>query len=844
MADIYSPRKNKRRRVGFFILFGFLLLLTGGGIFAYSLIQDLPRPERITERSVIESTKIYDRTGKVLLYEIHGEEKRTIIPLINIPEHVRAAAIAAEDGDFYNHRGLDWKGILRATTRNIIRGNIEQGGSTITQQLVKNSVLTGERTFRRKIKEAFLAILVENKYSKDEILELYLNQIPYGSNAYGLAAAAETYFAKPVEELNLAEAALLAALPRAPSYYSPYGSHKNELLGRKDWVLERMAGRSVAQEEVDRAKKISLVFAPPKQSIRAPHFVFYVRDYLNEKYGEEFVERGGLRVITTLDWKLQEEAEKIVREGANANEKLVKAANAALVALDPKTGEIIALVGSKDYWGHPEPEGCTPGVTCRFDPHVNITTRSRQPGSAFKPFVYATAFKKGYTPETVLFDIPTEFNPLCNPDGTPGEAIRDEKECYHPQNYDEKFRGPVSLRQALAQSLNVPSVKLLYLAGVEDSIKTAREMGINTLTDPTRYGLSLVLGGAEVTLLEMASAFGAFSQEGILHPKISVLRIENSKGVVLEEKKYSSLPVIDTEVARTLNDLLSDNDSRIPIFSPQSSLYFPGRQVAAKTGTTQDFRDAWVIGYTPSVVAGVWVGNNDNSPMNQSGLSVMVAGPIWHKFLVFAFQRILPEEFTKPAPQTAEKPALRGLYRSGPTVKIDKISKKLATSFTPYDSIEELSFGEITTILAQIKKSDPTGPPPQDPNTDPQFKNWQNALNKWLGEHVLPRTEPPKDYDDVHTPEKRPQITLLLADSVEAPLAAITAQIKTSFPLREVSLFINGELVGSKTAPILGERINFILNDPLGEGTYQIKIAAYDAVGNKELFEKTLGVVK
>ena len=566
----------------------------------------------------------------------------------------------------------------------------------------------------------------------------------------------------------------------------------------------------------------------------------YVREYLNEKFGEEFVEQGGLKVITSLDWELQQEAERAVREGTKRNEELGQAANASLVAIDPEDGAILAMVGSRDYWGDPIPKGCRPGIDCRFDPHVNVTTRKRQPGSAFKPFVYATAFKKGYTPETVLLDVPTEFNPRCNPDGTPGPLVADEKQCYHPQNYDGKFRGPVTLRQALAQSLNVPSVKLLYLAGINDSMAIAKDAGITTLTEPDQYGLSLVLGGAEVTLLEMVSAFSTFAKDGILHPKASILRIENSKGLILEEKKDLSLVILDTEVARTINDILSDNEARIPVFSPQSSLYFPDRRVASKTGTTQDFRDAWVVGYTPSLVAGVWVGNNDNTPMNKSALSIMVAGPIWHDFLVSALKNLPPEDFSKPAPKTAEKMVLRGIYRLEPIVKIDKISGKRATEFTPPELIEEIALGNISTILTHLKKEDPLGDAPLNPTSDPQFKNWQTGIERWLIDNNLSLPSVPDEYDDIHLPEKRPKITLPQLESGNIPASPeeIIVKVQRFFPLREISIFIDDTLVDSKTAPLLTETIYFKLKEALTHGQHLIKITAYDAAGNSSIYEK------
>lgn len=842
---MYNIRMVKKLKAAIFLIL--IIFLGGFGWSAYSVIKYLPKPERIADRAIVESTKIYDRTGAVLLYEIHGEEKRTVISLDRVPDTVKKTTLAAEDINFYRHHGLDAKGILRALIKNIIQGDLKnQGGSTITQQLIKNSILTGEKTYGRKIKEALVAIALETKYSKDEILELYLNQIPYGSSAYGIAAAAQTFFGKQVEELTLAEAATLASLPKAPTYYSPYGSHKNELIKRRDWVLKRMGEEGFFEKkEIEEALNVNTQFSPPQQRIQAPHFVEYVRAYLNNKYGEDFVEKGGLKVYTTLDWKLQEEAIKIVREGAERNETLVKAYNASLVAINPKTGEILVMVGSRSYFSDSLPQGCSPGINCKFDPYVNIALSKRQPGSAFKPFVYAAAFKKGYTPETVLFDVPTEFNPLCSFEGIPGPLIKDEKECYHPQNYDQTFRGPVTLRQALAQSLNLPSVKLLYLAGVEDSIKTAEDLGITTLINPKNYGLSLVLGGAETTLLEMVSAFGVFAQDGILHPKNAIMRIENSKGITLEEKKESSLPALDQNTTRTINSILSDNEARIPVFNPRSSLYFPDRVTAAKTGTTQDFRDAWVIGYTPSLVAGVWVGNNDNSPMDKSALSIMVAGPIWHRFLEFALKQSPPEDFPPPEKNIAEKPIMRGLYRSGDPVKIDKISKKLATAYTPFELTEEINFGEIKSILAYVKKEDPLGDYPSLPNQDSQFNNWQKGIENWLKLNPLKDNDPPKDMDTIHSPDKKPQISFSSFPQnkiLPKNLKEIRIKTKKVFPVREVTLFINDELIDSKTSLFLDEEIIFSLDQELPSGKARLKIVVYDAVGNKEVKEEEITV--
>src|SRR3989338_8840431 len=441
-------------------LFGMLAAGIGGGILVLVIWKRLPAPEALFNRRVIQSTKIYDRSGSVLLYEVHGEERRTVIAFGDIPDVEKQATIAVEDANFYRHDGIDPRGGLRALITDIRRGEFRQYDSTISQQLVKKSFFSDEQTLTRKFKEAILAIAIEARFPKDQILAAYLNQIPYGSNAYGIEAAAETYFGKHARELSAAEAALLAALPRAPSYYSPYGQHKDDLIARKNYVIGRMEELGyLGRDDAERARREAPKLLPATKNIRAPHFVMYVRDYLIQRYGEEEVEQGGLTVTTTLDWEWQEEAERLVRENAERNEQLIKARNMALVAMDPKTGEIRAMVGSRDYFD------------IAGDGNFNVATALRQPGSAFKPFVYAAAFQKGYTPETILFDVPTEFNPRCGPDGSPRPGSNvDPDSCYHPQNYDETFRGPVTVRQAIAQSLNVPSVKLLYLAGVSDAI--------------------------------------------------------------------------------------------------------------------------------------------------------------------------------------------------------------------------------------------------------------------------------------------------------------------------------------------------------------------------------------
>ena len=696
--------------------FRFILLLIiiglafGMGVFFF-IARDLPSADAIIARQVSESTKIYDRTGEAILYNIHGEEKRTIVPWENISQTVKDATLASEDASFYAHGGLDYRGIIRSFLKNLATFQISQGGSTITQQLIKNALLGDQRQnfysiTSRKIKEAILAVEIERKFSKDQIFWMYLNQIPYGSNAYGVEAASQTFFGKQAKNLTLAQAALLASLPKAPSYYSPYnGNRLPEILARKDNALLRMKNLSyITPEEYEMALKEKLEFKPPRENISAPHFVLMVKDYLSKKYGEEMVESGGLKIITTLDYNLQSIAEDAVSKQAEKNEKLYKARNAALTAVDPRTGQILAMVGSRDYFDIAK-EG-----------NFNVALAQRQPGSAFKPFAYATAIEKGFPDSTILFDYPIEFNPYCSPDSLE-KKDRYGLDCYHPGNYDGNFRGPVTMRQALAQSLNVPSVQILYLAGIDQVIDLAEKMGISTLQENrSNLGLSLVLGGAEVKLLDIVSAYGTFANDGVHQTPAFILKVEDGAGNVLEEYKPKEERVISPQTSRIITSMLSDNRARSPVFGPNSSLYFADRPVAAKTGTTQENRDAWVVGYTPSLSVGVWVGNNDNKSMTKQGAGISASGPIWREFMAKALQDQPMEEFLSPDPVEVDKIMLNGSYLTEETGPIE----------TP-----EISSSTIHSILYYIDKEDPLGPFPSNPENDPQFKNWEWAVKTY-----------------------------------------------------------------------------------------------------------------
>ncbi len=586
----------------------------------------MPRPEKFTERQMALPTKIYDRTGNVLLYTIFGEEKREIVSLSQIPDYLQKAVIAGEDRNFYHHFGIDIKGLARAILADLKLKEPVQGASTISQQLIRSTFLTPEKTIKRKVREIILTLELDRRYSKDQILEWYLNQIPFGSNTYGIEAASETFFSKRAMDLTLAEAATLATLIKAPTYLSPYGEHKDELLERKDYILQIMAKEGyISEEQAEIAKKEEVKFRKPLTSIEAPHFVLYVKKLLTEEYGQDYLTKEGLKVYTTLDMELQESAEEIVKKNVEKNRKY-RAYNAALVAMSPKTGEILALVGSADYFGESLPKDCSPGKNCLFEPEFDAATLGlRQPGSAFKPFVYAAAFQKGFSDKYIVMDEETNF------------GIWGGK-SYIPQNYDGKFRGPVTLRQALAQSLNVPSVKVLVnLASIKNSVEMAKNLGITTLRDYTYYGPSLVLGGGEVKLLEMVAAYSVFASEGFSNKPVAILKVENSRGNIIKEYKPNPKKVLNSEVAKLITSILADNEARAPIFGINSVLNLPGTSV--KTGTTQFFNDAWTIGYTSKIVTGIWVGNNDNSS-NAKEPGIGMAAPIWREFVEKALEKL------------------------------------------------------------------------------------------------------------------------------------------------------------------------------------------------------------
>ena len=811
------------------IFFGviFFSLLTVG-LFAW-YAKDLPRPDKITRTSGF-STIIYDRSGEVL-YDVYGDQNRVSIELSEIPEAVRWATIAVEDKDFYKHQGFDLRGMGRAIF-NIVFHHRLQGGSTLTQQLVKNVLLTSERTLPRKIKEFILAVQIERKYSKDQILQMYLNETPYGGTAWGIETAAQTYFGKKAKDLAILQAAILASLPASPTYYSPFGQNPKAYISRTEDVLRRMRedGYITKEQEEELKNQLPQVeFSPYRENIKAPHFVMHVKQELVDQFGEKMVEQGGLRVTTTLDWKIQEPAQKIVTEEVEKAKNL-KVGNGAAVVLDPKTGEILAMVGSKDFFAKD------------YDGQVNVTLSLRQPGSAIKPFTYATAFKKGYTPATLLMDVKTVF--------PGGEGLPD----YIPENYDGKFRGSVQVRFTLGNSINVAAVKMLATVGIRDMLQTAYDVGLRNLEPTTenmrRFGLSVTLGGGEVRLLDLTSAYGVFAAGGVRSEPVFILKVTDNKGKVLFEQKPSKgKQVLSKEVAFLISHILSDSNARAEVFGPRSWLSIPGKTVSVKTGTTDDKKDNWTVGYTPSFAVGTWVGNNDNSQMNERLASgVTGAAPIWYRIMrevlkdrpderpsvpdnvtavtIDAFGGGLPKDgyptraeyFIKGTEPTSLSPIYQKL-------KISKVNGKLANNL-------EIATGEYNEREFVVFKND-------DPVSQDGINRWQQAIDEWL-KTAYPGEEkyhPPTEVSDaklnevvvkIHSPDEHAQI-----DDYDVE---IRAEAKSSRTIVRMVLEVDDVERESWARDSISERVNF------SKGAHKIRIKAIDDAGNEGAAERRIGV--
>lgn len=778
LRQIFQKDRFNRQKIKIWSLrigLGFILLILL--LFAW-YAKDLPTPGKIKNRQAAAATQIYDRNGNQL-YAVHGDVKRIMISASDIPEVVKQATITTEDRSFYKHHGFNIRGIARALYYNIMhKRSYLSGGSTITQQYVKNALLDPRKTLTRKIKEFILTIEVEIMYDKDEILTMYLNEIPYGSNAYGIEAASETFLGKNAKDLNLAEAATLAALPQRPSYYSPYGIHPDKREARVNWVLDSMADLGyISRDQANIAKKDAknLKFTPRKENISAPHFVMYVKELLVDKYGEQMVEEGGLKVTTTLDSEVQKQAEEAIAAGAARRFDSINASNASLVAIDPKTGQITAMVGSIDFFNKD------------IDGQVNVAIAERQPGSAFKPVVYATAFKKNYNPAFTLWDVTTDFG------------------NYTPKNYDGTTHGPVSMRRALAGSLNIPAVKTLYLAGLDNVLDQAHQMGITTLNDRDRYGLSLVLGGGEIQLLDLTTAYGVFANAGTLAPTTPFLKITDAKGKVLEEYKEDKKNVLDPQIAYEISSILSDNNARSYIFGSRSALYFDDRMVAAKTGTTSEYRDAWTVGYTPQIAAGVWVGNNDNTPMTAGAAGAMAAAPIWHDFMEKALANKPAEDFSVPPgieEMTVDK-YTNMLPSGGETItdifaswqipkeysnkvgkiRLDKYTGHLATDDCPDQFVEE-------KMIADIHSEVPDNP------------NWERPVRALASTMGIIVSAPPDSERTCAglTNQTTVKIKSPANNSTVSGTFTISAEVSSTVGIKKVDFLIDDTLVGSDTS--------------------------------------------
>ena len=594
-------------------------------LFYYIILKDLPSPTKLSNSTGSYSTQIYDRNGK-LLYTFYGARNQTYVPLSKIPKDMQDATIAIEDRSFYTHGAIDFRGIARALYSIIFHKEL-QGGSTLTQQLVKNALLTPQQTIQRKIKEVILAFATELMYTKNQILEMYLNQVPYGGTTYGVEAAAQTYFGKDISKLSLAQMAFIAALPEAPSELSPYGSHPELGIARQQEVLQDMNQQGyITKQQLTQASKEKLTFVKITNPIKAPHFVFYIRDLLVQKYGENAVEEGGFKVITSLDLNVQNMAQQAVSNEVAAV-AMYHVGNGAALVTDPATGEILAMVGSKNYY---DPNGG----------NVNETIALLQPGSSIKPINYSLGLLNGYGASTPFID-----EPICFPD-PPNKP-------YCPHNYDMRWHGVVQMRYALANSINIPAVEMLDLNGLVPFINLAKKMGITTFTNPSDYGLSLTLGGGDVRMTDMAEAYGVLANQGYkidLHP---ILKITDRQGNIIEQYNPPASPIfgqqiLPSSVTFIISDILADNQAREMEFGPDSALKIPGQYVSVKTGTTNDYDDNWTIGYTPSYLVATWVGNNDHSPMSGVVTGITGAAPICNDIMVNLLKNKQPQIPQKP----------------------------------------------------------------------------------------------------------------------------------------------------------------------------------------------------
>src|SRR3989344_5677797 len=819
----YVPRRRRRQSVFrirkqtvllylvvgciFLAIFGYLAAL---GLFAW-YGRDLPKPGTLSEARG-NSTVFYDRNGKVI-YEMYKDKNRIAVDIDDVNKLMQQATIAIEDKRFYEHQGISQYGILRALI-STLTGNL-QGGSTITQQLIKNVLLTTEQTLPRKIKEAILAYEVEKKYTKKEILEMYLNEAPYGGSFWGVGSASMGYFGKQPKELSIVESAFLAGLPQNPSNYSPFVSGKDTWKKRTKDVLRRMREDGYItrdEEKAASARAEKLIFDSPKLDTYAPHFIFYAKKQVEDQFGPAIINQG-VKIKTTLDLELQKKAESIVKKEIEGLEDY-DVGNGALVAIEPDTGQIIAYVGSYDY--NDEKFG-------KFDV---VSQGLRQPGSTLKPIEYSVAFQKGYTPSTIIMDLKTVF---------PNQGGED----YTPENYDLKYRGPVQIRFALGNSFNVPAVKMLAMIGLRDFLQQAYDMGMESL-EPTQeninnLGLSASLGGGETTLLQLTSAFGVFANEGKKVDPTSILEISDykDKKIFKAKDQEDGKSILSPEISFIISHILSDNNARLKTFGPNSYLNISGKTVAVKTGTTNDKRDNWAVGYTTSIAMGVWVGNNDNSVMNQQIASGATgASPIWHGFmteLLGKYDDGIMEKPDKVKALTVDA-YLGGLPKDGyPTRSEYYIEGSEPTDIAPYYKKLKVSkangkiANDIEVKSGNYDEKDFIIITENDPISTDGKNRWQEAIDPWAHSQNDDKYKYPTENSDAPAENVVVSIKSPSNEStVNTNDVEINAKITSLTAVKEVKIWINDE----EKKVIKGNTTEITEKFTLPNGKYAIKVSA------------------
>lgn len=810
-------------KVIFFGLLGATLFVVL--IFAW-FSRGLPDPTKVQRKSGF-STEILDRTGKVILYDVYTDQDRKFTPLSEIPDYLRKATISIEDKDFYKHQGFDPLAFLRIA-KNVVTRQRLIGGSTLTQQLVKMLLLTNERSVSRKIREFMLALRIERTFSKDEILQMYLNEAPYGGTAVGVAAASQIYFGKEPKDLTLTESVLLAGLPQSPTRYSPYSGKDKAYLPRAKEVARRLREDGMITKEMEtqvlsELEKIQFR-GLGSNKIKAPHFVMEIKQQLEDKYGSSILETGGLKVTTSLDWEVQQKAEAIVKEEIDKVTASLNIKNGSSVILDTHTGEILSMVGSKDFFD------------TSIDGEVNVSTRLRQPGSSIKPLIYATAFTRNYGPSSVIADIVTEF---------PG---KDENTPYIPKNYDGKEHGLLHFRDALASSINIPAVKLVALLGVENVLRQGYRMGLTSF-EPTRetmsrVGLSMALGGAEVRLLELASAYSAFANGGYRVEPVSILKIEANGRVIFEHKQLKSEKVIDEKAAFLINSVLSDNKARLLTFGPNSYLNMGARAVAVKTGTTNELRDNWTIGWTKDFIVGVWVGNNNNEKMRNVASGVSGAAPIWRRQVLDMLAKKPDSPFTIPdgvsqieVDNISGYPAhdgfgsykewfINGSVPAGPDpihTKV-KLCKNDPTKLADTVSVSQGNYDEKEFVIIKEK----------DPLTNKDL--WQKAINEWIAKQNNPLYQVPTEYCGASSSMDIQITTPANHSRIDGDEVTIRFSVASSKPISEVRVYMDGTLEKTITDG------NYVLKLKVTTGQHSLRVTAKNNEGNEESKTSDFGV--